>query len=115
VHVNRAPVSGTIRDLRYQPGRFRIASRPEASFENEQNTVTIQGEGLTVTFKQIAGALARRIVFRKKVGDRVERGERVGLIKFGSRVDLFLPPGSRVEVAEGQRVRGGETIIGRLP
>ena len=80
VHVNRAPVSGTIQGLRYQPGRFRIASRPEASLENEQNTVTIQGDRWTVTFRQIAGLLARRIVFRKKVGDRVERGERVGLI-----------------------------------
>ena len=113
VHVNRAPVSGIIQNLRYQPGRFRIASRPQASFENEQNTVTIQGERLTVTFKQIAGLLARRIVFRKKVGDRVERGERVGLIKFGSRVDVFLPQEIPPVVAVGDRVRGGSSILAR--
>ena len=113
VHVNRAPVSGIIQDLRYQPGRFLIASRPQASFENEQNTVRIQGEGSTVTFKQIAGLLARRIVFRKKVGDRVERGERVGLIKFGSRVDVFLPLEIPPAVAVGDRVRGGSSILAR--
>ena len=114
VHVNRAPVSGIIQDLRYQPGRFLIASRPQASLENEQNTVTIQGERLTVTFKQIAGLLARRIVFRKKVGDRVERGERVGLVKFGSRVDVFLPREIPPVVAVGDRVRGGSSILARL-
>jgi len=114
VHVNRAPLSGIIRDLRYQPGRFWIASRPEASLENEQNTVTIQGERFTVTFKQIAGALARRIVFRKRVGDRVECGERVGLIKFGSRVDVFLPHEVPPVVAVGERVRGGSSILARL-
>ena len=114
VHVNRAPVSGTIQGLRYQPGRFRIASRPEASLENEQNTVTIQGDRWTVTFRQIAGLLARRIVFRKKVGDRVERGERVGLIKFGSRVDVFLPREIPPLVQVGDRVKGGSSVLAHL-
>jgi phosphatidylserine decarboxylase len=114
VHVNRAPVAGTIRSLRYQPGRFLIASRPAASVENEQNTVTIEGERLTITFRQIAGLLARRIVFRKKIGDHVSLGERVGLIKFGSRVDVFLPPEVPPAVAVGDRVRGGTSILARL-
>ena len=114
VHVNRAPVAGTIRDLRYRPGRFLIASRPQASLENEQNTVTIEGDRLTITFRQIAGLLARRIVFRKKIGDRVALGERVGLIKFGSRVDVFLPPEVPPVVAVGDRVRGGTSILARL-
>lgn len=114
VHVNRSPLSGTIRSLHYQPGRFLMAFRPEASAENEQNTVTIEGSGLTVTFKQIAGAIARRIVFRKKLGDRVELGERVGLIKFGSRVDVFLPLDVPPAVVVGDRVRGGSSVIARL-
>jgi phosphatidylserine decarboxylase len=114
VHVNRAPLSGTIRSLRYQPGRFLMAFRPEASVENEQNTVTIEGDRLTVTFKQIAGILARRIVFRKRIGDRVSLGERVGLIKFGSRVDVFLPLDVPPTVAVGDRVRGGASVLARL-
>ena len=114
VHVNRAPLAGTIRSLRYQPGRFLIASRPAASIENEQNTVTIEGERLTITFRQIAGLLARRIVFRKKIGDRVSLGERVGLIKFGSRVDVFLPPEVPPTVVVGDRVHGGTSILARL-
>ena len=114
VHVNRAPLSGTIRSVRYQPGRFLMAFRPEASVENEQNTVAIEGDRLTVTFKQIAGTIARRIVFRKQLGDRVELGERVGLIKFGSRVDVFLPLETPPAVVVGDRVRGGSSILARL-
>jgi len=114
VHVNRAPLAGTIRSLRYQPGRFLMAFRPEASIENEQNTVTIQGDRLTVTFKQIAGILARRIVFRKRLGDHVELGERVGLIKFGSRVDVFLPIEVPPAVVVGDRVRGGSSVIAKI-
>ena len=113
VHVNRAPISGTICKQTYRPGRFRIASRPEASVENEQNTVTIAGENENVIFKQIAGAVARRIVFRKRVGERIERGERVGLIKFGSRVDLFIPLDFSPQVALGDRVRAGSSWIAR--
>ena len=111
VHVIRSPIAGMIRKVRYTPGRFLIASRPEASVENEQNTVTIEGERFTVTFKQIAGVLARRIVFRKKVGDRVECGERVGLIKFGSRADIFLPLDLLPQVAIGEQVRGGASVL----
>jgi phosphatidylserine decarboxylase len=113
VHINRAPMAGIVRSQEYSPGRFRVASLPEASLENEQNTVTIDGEGRTVVFKQIAGLVARRIVFVKKVGDRVERGERVGLIKFGSRVDLFLPLDFTPQVAVGDRVKGGCSWIAR--
>jgi len=115
VHVNRAPIRGTIRSLTYRRGRFRIASQPEASLENEQNTVSIEGERISVTFKQIAGLVARRIVFQKKIGDRVERGERVGLIKFGSRVDVFLPEGLTPLVELGEHVQGGTTILAHLP
>jgi phosphatidylserine decarboxylase len=113
VHVNRAPVGGIIRKQVYSRGKFLIASRPEASVENEQNTVTIEAERDTVVFKQIAGLVARRIVFTKKVGDRVERGERVGLIKFGSRVDLFLPTGFTPQVVVGDRVQGGSSWVAR--
>ncbi len=91
VHVNRSPIAGVIRDARYQKGKFLNAMNPASAEQNEQNIVTVEGEGQTVVFKQIAGLLARRIVFNKKVGDRVERGERIGLIKFGSRVDVILP------------------------
>jgi len=113
VHVNRAPIGGTIRNQVYTRGKFRVASLPEASVENEQNTVTIESECGTVVYKQIAGAIARRIVSYKKVGDRVERGERVGLIKFGSRVDLFLPRGFAPQIAVGDRVKGGSSWIAR--
>jgi len=111
VHVNRSPVSGVIRAVRYTPGRFLVASKPAASVENEQNTVTVETEDGMVVFKQIAGLLARRIVFHKKTGDRVDRGERVGLIQFGSRVDLFLPPAMRPLVAPGNRVRAGSSVL----
>ncbi len=90
VHVNRSPVAGVVRDVRYQKGKYLNAMNPASAEHNEQNAVTVEGEGQTVVFKQIAGLLARRIVFTKKLGDRVERGERVGLIKFGSRVDVLL-------------------------
>lgn len=113
VHVNRAPIAGIIRKQIYSRGKFLVASRPEASVENEQNTVSIEAEHDTVVFKQIAGLVARRIVFTKKVGDRVERGERVGLIKFGSRVDLFLPLKFSPQVVVGDRVQGGTTWIAR--
>jgi phosphatidylserine decarboxylase len=111
VHVNRAPIGGVIREQSYRPGRFHIASQPEASVENEQNTVTIEGERNTVVLKQIAGAIARRIVFDKKVGDHVARGERVGLIKFGSRVDLFLPLEYAPSVTVRGRVKAGSSVV----
>jgi phosphatidylserine decarboxylase len=114
VHVNRSPVSGVIRDVRYQTGKFLNAMNSESAAHNEQNTVTVEGNGRTVVFKQIAGLLARRIVFNKKMGDRVERGERIGLIKFGSRVDVLLEPSAEVAVKVGDRVKGGASILAFL-
>jgi phosphatidylserine decarboxylase len=113
VHVNRAPIAGIITGVAYQPGRFLVASREEASLQNEQNIVTVEGEGAQVTFKQIAGIIARRIVFTKKPGDQVRKGERVGLIKFGSRVDVFLGPQWEISVKPGMRVAAGASIIAR--
>jgi phosphatidylserine decarboxylase len=114
VHVNRSPVSGIIRGARYQPGKFLNAMNPQCAECNEQNTVTVEGEGHTVVFKQIAGLLARRVVFTKQIGEEVERGERVGLIKFGSRTDVLLGPSAEVSVKVGDRVKGGSSIIGYL-
>lgn len=114
VHVNRAPIAGRIAQIEYNKGRFLVASREIASSENERNTVTIAGEGTDVKFAQIAGLIARRIVFTKKVGDQVAKGERVGLIKFGSRVDIFLGPEWEIAVKPGEHVSGGSSIIARL-
>src|ERR1700756_4722645 len=105
VHVNRSPVGGIIRGAHYQAGKFLNAMNPACAECNEQNTVTVEGEGHTIIFKQIAGLLARRIVFTKKIGDTVERGERVGLIKFGSRTDVLLEAAAEVEVKVGDRVK----------
>jgi phosphatidylserine decarboxylase len=112
VHVNRSPIAGTIRNVRYQRGRFLNAMNEKCADLNEQNIVTLEGEGQTVIFKQIAGLLARRIVFNKKVGDIVRRGERVGLIKFGSRTDVFVDTSARIDVKKGDRVKGGSTVLG---
>jgi len=114
VHINRAPIAGDIMDISYKSGKFLMATREDSRLLNEQNTLTIQGNGLTVRCTQIAGILARRIVCWKKKGDRVKSGERFGMIKFGSRTDLLLPPGVDVVVSEGMHVRGGETIVGRM-
>ena len=112
VHVNRSPVSGTIRDVSYHKGSFRVASLEIASVENEQNVFSVQGEQGTVVVKQIAGLLARRIVFWKRPGDALERGERVGLIKFGSRVDILMDPGVELRVKVGDHIRAGSSILG---
>ncbi len=112
VHVNRAPIGGRIAAVDYQAGAFLPAFDHEASLRNEQNSVTIEDGGTRVVFKQIAGLIARRIVFRKKVDDRVAPGERVGLIKFGSRVDVFLPPRFKARVKVGNHVRGGSSVLG---
>jgi phosphatidylserine decarboxylase len=114
VHVNRSPVAGVIRAARYQTGRFLNAMNEKCAECNEQNTVTVEGEGHTVIFKQIAGLLARRIVFTKKIGDTVQRGERVGLIKFGSRTDVLLEPLADLRVKVGDRVKGGSSIVAFL-
>ncbi|HEY1241759.1 MAG TPA: phosphatidylserine decarboxylase [Bryobacteraceae bacterium] len=113
VHVNRAPIGGTIRKVQYQEGCFHVASREICSEQNEQNVVTVEGDGTTVTFKQIAGLIARRIVFNKRPGDHVATGERVGLIKFGSRVDVLLGPEWEIAVRPGMRVSAGSTVIAR--
>jgi phosphatidylserine decarboxylase len=114
VHVNRSPVAGVIRAVRYQKGRYLNAMNPASAELNEQNVVTVEGDGQTVVFKQIAGLLARRIVFNKKVGDRVELGERVGLIKFGSRVDVLLDASARMDIKVGDRVKGGASVLAHL-
>jgi phosphatidylserine decarboxylase len=115
VHVNRSPVAGVVRDVRYQPGKFLDARSPDCADLNEQNVVTVEGDGQTVVFKQIAGLLARRIVFYPKVGDRLVRGQRVGLIKFGSRTDVLFDAGARVNVKVGDRVKGGASVVAFLP
>ncbi|MCS6816798.1 MAG: phosphatidylserine decarboxylase family protein [Blastocatellia bacterium] len=114
VHVNRAPMTGRIVELRHRPGRFLPAMRAEASIENEQTEIRILGAHTEVVLKQIAGIFARRIVCWKRSGDLVHRGERIGLIKFGSRTDLLLPSDVEVLVRVGDRVRGGSTIVARI-
>lgn len=114
VHVNRAPISGTITSLFYQKGKFGNAMSAGSSDANEQNIVTVNGNGQIVVFKQIAGLLARRIVFEPRTGDRLERGQRVGLIKFGSRVDVVLDQSVELRVKVGDRVAGGSSILGVL-
>ena len=113
VHVNRSPIAGKIACIKYQKGRFLVASKEQASHSNEQNILSVQGDGTRVVFKQIAGLIARRIVCYKKVGDVVETGERIGLIKFGSRVDVFLGPEWEIAVRAGERVAAGSSIIAR--
>src|SRR5271170_3243794 len=114
VHVNRSPVAGIISEVSYQKGLFLNAMNPASADKNEQNTVVVAGNGYEVAFKQIAGLLARRIVFTKRVGDRLERGERVGLIKFGSRVDVLLPGDASLAVEKGDRVKGGASVLATL-
>ncbi len=114
VHVNRSPIAGTVREVRYQRGRFLDARNPACAEQNEQNIVTVEGDGQRVVFKQIAGLLARRIVFDPKVGDRLERGQRVGLIKFGSRVDVLFDASAQLNVKVGDNVQGGATILAYL-
>jgi phosphatidylserine decarboxylase len=113
VHVNRTPIAGTIADVKYQPGAFHVASRETCSTQNEQNVVTVDGDGTRVVFKQIAGLIARRIVFNRKPGDHVATGERIGLIKFGSRVDVLFGPEWEIVVHPGQRVSAGSSVIAR--
>jgi phosphatidylserine decarboxylase len=115
VHVNRAPIGGRIARVDYTRGEFLPAFDDKASLRNEQNSVLVERDGARVAFKQIAGLIARRIVFRKRVGELVEGGERVGMIKFGSRVDLFVAEGVRLRVKVGDRVTGGVSVIGELP
>ncbi len=115
VHVNRIPCEGTVEGVTYQPGRFLVASRQEATIQNEQNAVMIRtGKGDKVLCVQVAGLIARRIVSWLSTGEKVSRGERFGLIRFGSRMDTFLPVTAHVRVRVGDRVKGGETILAVL-
>jgi len=115
VHVNRAPAAGTITKLEYRPGKFLAAVRERASVENEQNIITLSTDAGEMTFKQIAGLIARRVVCWKKAGNRVARGERIGLVRFGSRVDLWVPKEAEILVALGDNVKGGSSIVARWP
>jgi phosphatidylserine decarboxylase len=115
VHINRAPIAGELTLVRYQKGRYLNAMNPASADQNEQNIATVRGEGFEVTFKQIAGLLARRIVFNLRQGDTVERGQRVGLIKFGSRVNVLLPVEAELRVGVGQRVKGGASVLAVMP
>ena len=114
VHVNRSPISGVLSRVHYQKGQYLNAMNPASADRNEQNAVTVRGETFDVTFKQIAGLLARRIVFNLKEGDRVERGQRVGLIKFGSRVDVIVPAEAVLRVTVGEKVKGGATVLAEM-
>ena len=115
VHINRAPISGTITDVKYVPGKKIPATNDRASLVNERNAITITGERMTVVCTQIAGILARRIVCWNKEGDKLDIGQKYGLIKFSSRTDVLMPKEVVVQVKIGDRVVGGETIIARLP
>lgn len=113
VHVNRCPIGGVITEIRHVPGKFKVASLEEASTENERNTLVVDDGRSRVVFQQIAGLIARRIVCRKKVGDRVQIGERFGLIKFGSRMDVILGPEWELAVRKGDRVKAGNSVLAR--
>jgi phosphatidylserine decarboxylase len=115
VHVNRSPAAGTITKLEYRPGRFLAAMRERASMENEQNVFTLSTEAGEIVFKQIAGLIARRVVSWKKPGDKVARGERIGLVRFGSRVDLWVPKEAEILVRTGESVKGGSSVLARWP
>jgi phosphatidylserine decarboxylase len=115
VHVNRSPISGALEKLEYKRGKFKAAFEDEASRVNEQNVLTIRGENIQVTVRQIAGLIARRVVCWKQPGSAMSRGEPIGLIRFGSRVDLVLPKEVKLQVKLGDRVKGGASIIGEYP
>jgi phosphatidylserine decarboxylase len=115
VHVNRSPISGVLTEVRYKTGKYMNAMNPACAECNEQNAATVRGEGMEVTFKQIAGLLARRIVFNPREGDRLERGQRIGMIKFGSRVDVIFPAEAELRVKPGQRVKGGKSVLAAMP
>lgn len=114
VHVNRSPIAGVIREVVYQRGKFGNAMDAVSADANEQNIVSVEGEGMTVMFKQIAGLIARRIVFNFKAGDTLARGQRVGLIKFGSRTDVIFPLPHDLAVRVGDRVKGGSSVLARM-
>jgi phosphatidylserine decarboxylase len=114
VHINRSPIAGTIRNIAYTAGKKGPATSDRSSLVNERNSLVIEGEGITLTCTQIAGIVARRIVCWPQEGDNLERGQRFGLIKFGSRTDLVMPSNVEINVKIGDRVVGGETVIARI-
>ena len=115
VHVNRNPISGVVKYFMYHPGKYLVAWHPKSSTENERTTVVIENSaGIPILFRQIAGAMARRIVWYVKTGDKVEQGQQFGFIKFGSRVDVFLPLGTKINVGIGEVVKGGKTVLAEL-
>jgi phosphatidylserine decarboxylase len=115
VHVNRAPAAGVIASMEYRPGKFLAAMRERASMENEQNVFTLSTDAGDMVFKQIAGLIARRVVSWKEEGERVARGERIGLVRFGSRVDVWLPKDAEILVRVGENVKGGSSVLARWP
>lgn len=116
VHINRNPISGVVKYFKYHPGKYLVAWHPKSSTENERTTIVIENSaGVVILFRQIAGALARRIVWYVKQGDAVQQGQEFGFIKFGSRVDVFLPLGSEIKVSLGEVVKGGRTVLAQLP
>lgn len=115
VHVNRNPIAGVVKYFRYHPGKYLVAWHPKSSTENERTTIVIENsKGIPVLFRQIAGAMARRIVWYVKEGDKVDQGAQFGFIKFGSRVDVFLPLGTKINVGLGEVVKGGRTVLATL-
>ena len=115
VHVNRNPITGVVKYFKYHPGKYLVAWHPKSSTENERTTIVVENHaGVAVLFRQIAGALARRIVWYVKQGDEVEQGQQFGFIKFGSRVDIFVPLGTKINVELGQKVKGGRTVLAEL-
>lgn len=116
VHVNRNPISGIVKYFKYHPGKYFVAWNPKSSTENERTTTVVEGKkGFQILYRQIAGALARRIVWYAKEGDSVKQSEQFGFIKFGSRVDVFLPIGSQINVNLNEMVKGGITVLATLP
>ncbi len=115
VHVNWFPVKGIVKYYKYHPGNYLVAMHPKSSEKNERTTIVVENDSTPILFRQIAGLLARRIVCYAKEGNSINQGEQVGFIKFGSRVDLFLPIESRIQVTRGQKVKGTQTIIAKLP
>ncbi len=115
VHVNRYPISGIVEYVRYYPGEYLVAWHPKSSERNERSVIGVNSNGGRILFRQITGILARRIVFETRLGDTIRAGERFGMMKFGSRMDVVLPKTATLAVTVGQRVRGAETILARLP
>jgi phosphatidylserine decarboxylase len=111
VHVNRYPISGTVKYAKYHPGKYLVAWHPKSSTENERTTVVVENKKIAILFRQIAGALAKRIVMYSKINDKAQQGDDYGFIKFGSRVDLFFPVGTKINVELNQKVKGNKTII----